>query len=120
MADATISMDGNSRLAIAGDLSFASVPLLWEQWRAMRADQAALEVDLSKVQRSDSAGLALLVEWLREARQTGQSVRFFNIPAQMLAMARVSGLDQVLPLHRDQAPVAGTGPGGEEDSPFIV
>jgi len=53
------------------------------------------------VQRSDRAGLALLVEWLREARQTGQSVRFFNMPAQMLAMARVSGLDQVLPLHRD-------------------
>jgi len=101
VADATINMDGNNRLAIAGDLSFASVPVLWEQWRAMRTDQATLELDLSEVQRSDSAGLALLVEWLREAQQTGQSVRFLNMPAQMLAMARVSGLDQVLPLHRD-------------------
>jgi phospholipid transport system transporter-binding protein len=53
------------------------------------------------VERSDSAGLALLVECLRQAHQSGKSLRFFNIPAQMLAIARVSSLDQVLPLQRD-------------------
>jgi phospholipid transport system transporter-binding protein len=101
MAQASLSKDDNSRLAIAGDLSFASVPALWEQWRGMGIDGEVVDVDLSRVERSDSAGLALLVACLRDARQTGKSVRFFNIPAQMLAMARVSGLDQVLPLQRD-------------------
>ena len=61
----------------------------------------ALDIDLSHVERSDSAGLALLVECLRHARQSGKTIRFFNIPAQMLAIARVSGLDEVLPLQRD-------------------
>jgi len=101
MAEASISDNGNGRLAIHGELSFASVPGVWAQWQALGGGQAGLDIDLSDVQRSDSAGLALLVECLRQAQQTGKSIRFFNIPTQMLAMARVSSLDQVLPLHRD-------------------
>ncbi len=96
-----ITKDSNDRLQLHGELSFTSVPALWEQWKEVTSGQASLDVDLSGVQRSDSAGLALLVSCVRQGRQTGQSVRFFNIPAQMLAIARVSGLDEVLPLHRD-------------------
>jgi phospholipid transport system transporter-binding protein len=101
VAPAGITKGDNGRLRFQGELSFTSVPLLWEQWREVSSDQPKLDVDLSDVQRSDSAGLALLVDCVRQARQTGQVVRFFNIPAQMLAIARVSGLDEVLPLHRD-------------------
>jgi len=101
MTEASISHNGEGRLAIHGELSFASVPGVWAQWQALGGEEAGLDIDLSDVQRSDSAGLALLVEGLRRARQTGKSIRFFNIPAQMLAMARVSGLDEILPLHRD-------------------
>ena len=100
VAETGISKDSNDRLQIHGELSFASVPALWEQWKEVSSGQAQLDVDLSGVQRSDSAGLALLVSCVRQARQTGQVVRFLNIPAQMLAIARVSGLDEVLPLHR--------------------
>jgi phospholipid transport system transporter-binding protein len=100
MSEASIT-DDNGRLAIAGDLSFATIPRLWERWRSLGEGKQALDVDLRAVQRSDSAGLALLIAGLRHARQTGQSVRFFNIPEQMLAIARVSGLEDMLPLHRD-------------------
>lgn len=89
------------RLELYGDLSFASVPEVWELCRERFADRDSLEIDLGRVQRADSAGVALLVECLREAHQTGKDIRFFNIPAQMLAIARVSSLDQVLPLDRD-------------------
>jgi len=91
----------NGRLEIHGELSFASVPGLWQQCAGRFAVDDAPDVDLSHVQRSDSAGLALLMECLRAAEQTGKSIRFFNIPEQMLAIARASSLDQVLPLHRD-------------------
>lgn len=101
MADATISDRGDGRLVIHGELSFASVPGVWAQWLNLDGGQAGRDIDLSDVQRSDSAGLALLIECLRQTRKTGKSIRFFNIPAQMLAMARVSSLDEVLPLHRD-------------------
>ncbi len=101
MSEATLRKTDNGRLEIHGDLSFDSVRALWDDCRAQISAGAEVEIDLQWVERSDSAGLALMVECLRHARQTGHSIRFFNIPAQMLSMARVSGLDQVLPLHRD-------------------
>ncbi len=101
MADASITDNGQGRLAIHGDLSFTSVPAVLAQWQSLDGGRSGLDIDLGDVQRSDSAGLALLVECLREAQQTGKNIRFFNIPAQMLDMARVSGLDELLPLHRD-------------------
>jgi phospholipid transport system transporter-binding protein len=101
VSDAEITAAPDGRLAINGELTFASVPVLWQECCSRFATAAALDIDLSGVQRSDSAGLALLVECIREANQTGKNIRFFNIPAQMLAIARVSSLDQVLPLHRD-------------------
>ena len=101
MSDAEITAAPGGRLAINGELTFASVPVLWQEVCSCFATAGELDIDLSGVQRSDSAGLALLVECIREAHQTGKNIRFFNIPAQMLAMARVSSLDQVLPLHRD-------------------
>ena len=88
-------------MAISGELTFASVPALWKRCCSSFSERTELEIDLSDIQRADSAGLALLVECVRQARQTGKSIRFFNIPSQMLAIARVSSLDQILPLHRD-------------------
>lgn len=103
MPESTVSIQQGreGRLEIHGELSFASVPALWRECRAQCAAGNAIDIDLGQVQRSDSAGLALLVEWLRETQRSGASLRFFNIPAQMLEIARASGLEQILPLHRD-------------------
>ena len=56
--------------------------------------------DLAGVERADSAGLALLIEWMRRARRAGRPVRFLNLPPQMLEIARAASLDRVLPLGR--------------------
>jgi len=101
MIKATIRDNGAGRLTIQGDLSFASVPAIWTQWQNLDGGRTGLDIDLSAVRRSDSAGLALLVACLRQTKQTGKSIWFFNIPTQMQAMARVSGLDQLLPFQRD-------------------
>jgi phospholipid transport system transporter-binding protein len=52
------------------------------------------------VTRSDSAGLALLIEWLRESERLGKSITFLNMPAQMQSISRLCGLDGVLPSGR--------------------
>ena len=98
---ADIQQGNNGRLAISGDLNFDSVADLWRNCHDRLADPEVLDIDLGGVQRSDSAGVALLVACLRQANQSGKKIRFFNMPAQMLALARVSSLDQVLPLQRD-------------------
>jgi phospholipid transport system transporter-binding protein len=50
------------------------------------------------VQRSDSAGLALVLEWMREVQGRGSVLKLRNLPEQMRALARLSGLQGLLPV----------------------
>ncbi|NOZ09727.1 MAG: STAS domain-containing protein [Gammaproteobacteria bacterium] len=81
-----------------GDLSFATVPELYRAASSQWAQQMPAVVDLAGVGRSDSAGLALLVEWLRQA-QSGQTMLCFShIPDQLAKLIRISGLSQAFAL----------------------
>ena len=57
-------------------------------------------VDLSGVGRSTNVGLSLLLCYMRKAKRCNKALVFVNIPDAMFEMARVSGLDDVLPLGR--------------------
>ena len=85
---------------LKGQLSFQSVPGLWSANKStLFVDESTnLGIDLSQLERSDSSGLAMLVEWYREAEQQGKSIVFFNLPEQMYDIACLSGLDEILPL----------------------
>lgn len=86
-------------LRVEGDLTFATVTALLAASRPLfSAGSGALRVDLSGVGRADSAGLALLIEWLRLARGAGRELQFQAVPAQMQAIAAASGLTDLLPL----------------------
>lgn len=95
---ATLSDQGGGRFSLEGELSFASVPGLLRQSADLFVGQAAIELDLAGVRRADSAGLALLVEWLATARRLGRPLRFLHVPLQMLRMAKVGGLEDILSL----------------------
>jgi len=83
---------------VCGELTFTTVNALLNAAGNMFAPLAVIKIDLVDVTRSDSAGLALLIEWMRMAKQANKNIIFYNIPAQMLAMAHASGLDELLPL----------------------
>ena len=90
-----IAEDGRYRLPEA--LTFATTPQLYLQTGNMfNTPLPLLTFDLAGVTRVDSAGLALLLEWLREARRRGKEIRFQNIPEQLAAIAKVSGLSDIL------------------------
>jgi phospholipid transport system transporter-binding protein len=88
----------NGNFVLEGDLSFATVPSLWREGMQQFANAPELTMDLSGIRRSDSAGLTLLIEWLRFANNANKQITYLNMPQQMLAIARVSGLDNILPL----------------------
>lgn len=93
-----INIDASSKqILISGELTFATVNNLLTEVKSLVASQSSLDVDLSDVTRSDSAGLALLVHWMRAAKQAKKSLVFHQIPAQMVAIASASGLDELLP-----------------------
>ncbi len=86
---------------ISGELVFDSVPGLLEQGRRIFASgDAGIELDFDGVTRADSAGLALLIEWMRAARLRRREIVFRNVPEQVLSIARVSGVDAILPLSK--------------------
>ncbi|MBI1195308.1 MAG: STAS domain-containing protein [Gammaproteobacteria bacterium] len=102
MADASstaeVRVDGG-RLDLVGELSFETVPGLLAQCEDMlRNIPGDVQVNLEGVSRSDSAGLALLVELVRMKRAEGKTVTFSHVPEQMQAMALVSRLEEVLGL----------------------
>lgn len=86
------------QIRLHGQLSFANVPVLLRDLKKALPQSGVVRIDLSAVTRSDSAGLALLVDCLREARKRDLVLQYVQMPEQMLAMARVTGLDAVLPL----------------------
>ena len=83
---------------LRGELSFTTVPDVRRVGLETFDAGDEIRLDLSAVSRADSAGLALLIEWLRYARQTNKTVHYLNMPTQMLEIARTSSLDEILPL----------------------
>lgn len=93
-----IKSAGSGVYALYGELSFNTVMGLSRRSADLLWLTDDVVLDLVAVTRTDSAGLALLVEWIREARRRGKAIHFRNIPAQMMAMAEVVGLDNLLPV----------------------
>ncbi|MBD3669401.1 MAG: STAS domain-containing protein [Gammaproteobacteria bacterium] len=84
---------------VRGELSYATVTPLLKHSDDLFADASdALVVDLDGVTRADSAGLSLLIEWWRQARAHDKTIEYTNLPEQILATARLGGLDELLPL----------------------
>lgn len=82
--------------AVSGMLTFDTVPGLYRTSDSWFAGGAEIVIDLAQVARADSAGLALMIEWLRRARVAGGKLRFANIPAQVQTLIRVNGLQDAL------------------------
>jgi len=57
-----------------------------------------LVFDFSGVTRVDSSALALLLAWMRRARVCGSVVELRALPEPLLALARLYGIDALLPL----------------------
>ena len=53
------------------------------------------QVDLGKVDKIDSAGLALLVHWHSIASKSSSSLEFLNIPEKLIEIAELGGLKSV-------------------------
>ena len=81
---------------VSGALTFDTVPGLYKSSDSWFAGDDEIVIDLTQVARADSAGLALMVEWLRRAQVAGRRLHFANIPAQMQTLIRVNGLQGAL------------------------
>ena len=111
MAESSVEPAGlqvrDRALLVSGEICFGSVHQLLDEGRsairALSGNEAVL--DLSAVTKADSAGLALVVDWVRTAQQRGTQLQVVGVSPQLLDIASVSGLDDFL--FRSSTNVAG-------------
>lgn len=60
-------------------------------------------VDLSAVTHADSSGLAVLLDWLRQSRCAGGSLKIVGMPESLRILASLYGIDTLLPAESAQA-----------------
>jgi phospholipid transport system transporter-binding protein len=102
VSGATLEALEEGRFRVAGDLNYETVKnLLEEDSRLFAGPAKAIEVDLSGVGRTTSVGLALMLEWLRQANSRGVTISFSHVPAQILGIAKLSQLESILNLESD-------------------
>jgi phospholipid transport system transporter-binding protein len=98
VSETRVTQDGAGRFAVAGPLTFDTVHGLLAL-PTMEA-QESITIDLAGVPRADSAGLALMLEWLRQARHNNRTLTFTHIPARLQDLIDVSGLSALFAEHR--------------------
>lgn len=96
MNQATIETSNQGVILVAGELNFLNAPQLRQQGKSLMRDKSDVVFDFEGVSHGNSAGLALLVSWARDAKRSGKSVVFKRLPKKLLMAARSSGLQNVL------------------------
>jgi len=84
-------------LVVRGVLDFDSVVELassGSRWLSQSAPNPC-RLDLGGVSFSNSAGVALVLTWMRTAARAGRRLQVDNIPDSMVAMIRLGGLETV-------------------------
>jgi phospholipid transport system transporter-binding protein len=96
MSTVRLTQIAPNTLQIVGALNFNTVVEVQKQSVAWLKVKPIDTIDLAAVTHCNSAGLALLLEWLRLAKQAQRQLIYRNIPTAILSAAEVYGIKDVL------------------------
>lgn len=83
-------------LKISGDINFVSVIGWKTEGEKSIAASSAVVFDFAQVTRTNSAGLTLMLTWLRYAMQLNKKIDFVNLPSSLRTIAKVCDLTEIL------------------------
>ena len=86
----------DQRFLIAGKLHFANVMSIYAESLPHLLTAREVEFDFSQVSACDSAGLALIIEWIKFTRQKNIKIALKHLSGEVMALARASSLDKIL------------------------
>jgi len=87
---------GGGRFALIGHMSFDTAGQILRDSEEMFEAHTRIEVDLFEVTDTDSAGLALLLEWITWANHTVREIRFVGMPEKITAIAKTTEVNHLL------------------------
>jgi phospholipid transport system transporter-binding protein len=95
---AEISRQGKNGLKVIGDMTFSTAPRLYDDSITLLKNEKGkeLNIDLTQVAKADSAGLALLLEWLVLVKRKGGRLVVKGMPESMQAIAHLCQIDSTL------------------------
>ena len=97
MVQAVLISQSDGSYLLEGDITLDTVTQLVKEGRAsIKAFSGnQWQVDLSGVKSFSSAGVALLLDWLRYAQKKGKQMTIINPPASLRGITQVCGLDTI-------------------------
>ena len=96
MTTARIDRDGAFRFHVEGEMTFTTAKQLLQASAAFFEPSQDIEVDLSRVEAADSAGLALLLEWRAMAARQGTRVAIEGLPEALKSIAHLCRIEPLL------------------------
>lgn len=96
MSDFELKDLGEGNFSLAGEMTFDTAEEILQASEAPFEAHTRLEIDLAGVNKSDSAGLALLLEWVTWANHTVREIRFSGMPQRVMDIAKTTEVDALL------------------------
>lgn len=96
MTNFKVDSSESGMVKIEGVIDLTTVKSLKKQTIGLFNGSSEIQFDLSAVSQSNSAALALLLEWLKLAKKHQVSLSFSNIPEHLRELSHVYGIEQDL------------------------
>ena len=95
-----MTVSAKQELCISGRIDITNVAQACATGERLIDSLNSVQVDLSGVVYADSSSLAMLIDFIRNAKQQHKDILFCNMPQFMLDLGRVCGLDSILPINK--------------------
>ncbi len=92
-ADVTFTQN---EFVLSGSLDFSNVMSVYQKALPQFNSAQTLVFNFAGLKTSNSAGLALMIEWLKRANTTQKRIEFRNVSVELLSIAKAAGLESVI------------------------
>ncbi len=81
---------------VTGDLHFSNVMSLYEKSLPQLRLCSELSFDFSQLTSSDSAGLALIIEWIKFSKKNRKTIQFIHLSNAIVSIAKAAGINNLI------------------------
>lgn len=92
----SVESDTMGTLRVSGAISFANAGSALARMPQPGRSGSTMDIDLSALEKSDSATLAVLIAWSARARRQGVTLRYKRVPQGLRNLAELSAVDKLL------------------------
>lgn len=93
-----LEYEAGRELSLTGELTLATVTSTYQQSLDYFQNEASVPklINFANVTCVDSAGLTLMIEWLRLGKKQNTEIEFRNLPVQIKPLIKLFGIDNLI------------------------